>query len=225
MSASVPMSSSAVSQDFPYRAISRGAVVGVICLIVSSIGLIPTFAFALVLTIPGLICGLLGWRAIQRYPDEFSGKTIAMVGTLGCAGLLLGGVAEHTYIYLTEVPEGYERIAFYELQTPENTEDRPAPLAFEIDGKPVFLKGYIHPSSGAGLLRQFILVPDLGTCCFGGQPRSSDMIEVTLPPGNTVTASFAKRKLAGTFKLNRLPKKKADFDNTIFYKLNVDQYK
>ena len=84
----------------------------------------------------------------------------------------------HTYIYLTEVPEGYTRVHFYELQQEAGGPDQPTEKAFEIDGQPIFLKGYIHPSSGSGLLKRFILVPDLGTCCFGGQPKSSDMIEV-----------------------------------------------
>ncbi|MEM8910870.1 MAG: DUF3299 domain-containing protein [Planctomycetota bacterium] len=224
MSAELQMSSSDVSQDFPYKAISRGAVTSVICAVFSFVGLIPTFAFALVLTIPGIICGMIGMSSIRRFPDEFSGKAMAIAGTLVCLALLIGGVSIHTYIYLTEVPEGYQRIAFYELQTPENAPDQPTPVAMDIDGDAVFLKGYIHPSSGSGLLRQFILVPDLGTCCFGGQPRSSDMIEVTLPPGNAVKAGLTKRKLAGTFRLNRRPQKKSEFDNVLFYKMIVDQY-
>ncbi|MEO9591028.1 MAG: hypothetical protein ABJG45_05565, partial [Rhodopirellula bahusiensis] len=76
-----------------------------------------------------------------------------------------------------------------------------------------------------GMLRQFVLVPDLGTCCFGGDPRSSDMIEVTLPPGEAVRAGLTKRKLAGTFKVNRVPQSKDDFENAMFYKMRVDQYK
>ena len=90
-------------------------------------------------------------------------------------------------------------------------------------GSPSFLKGYIHPSSGSGLLKQFILVPDLGTCCFGGQPKSSDMIEVTLGGGQTTKAGLTKKKLAGTFVLNQAPQKLSDFDNRVFYRMKVDQ--
>lgn len=225
MSADIQMSSTDIAQDFPYKAVSRGAVISAILFVVALLGLIPTFAFALVLAIPGIICGLVGWRAIVTYPDEFSGRTLALVGVAACSVLLVAGTAMHTYVYLTEVPEGYERVAFYKLQTDENQDDLPTELAMQIDGKSVFLKGYIHPSSGSGMLRQFVLVPDLGTCCFGGQPRSTDMIEVTLPPGDAVKASMAKRKLAGTFRLNRMPAKKTDFDNAMFYKMNVDEFK
>jgi len=211
--------------DFPYKAVSRGAIASVLMFLLALPGLIPTFSFALALTIPGFICGLVGWRAIRRYPAEYSGRLLAAFGTMGCAALFAVGIVTHVTIYLTEVPDGYSRVAFYDLQAEEEAPDVPTEKALEIDGDPIFLKGYIHPSSGSGLLRQFILVPDLGTCCFGGQPRSSDMIEVTLPPGESVKTGLTKRKLAGTFRVNRIPLKKSDFDNGLFYRLKVDQYK
>ena len=137
--------------------------------------------------------------------------------------LVVGAVAKHSYTYATEVPEGYNRVAFYELQQLDPLPDIPTPRAAEIDGQAIFVKGYIHPSSGSGLLRRFILVPDLGTCCFGGQPRSTDMIEVILTNGQTVRADLARRKLAGKFALNPYVPKDADFDNKIFYQMRADQ--
>ena len=137
--------------------------------------------------------------------------------------LLVGGSALHIYTYYTEVPEGYTRVQFYQLQTPEFAADEPAAKAYAIDGEDVFLKGYIHPSSGSGMLRQFILVPDLGTCCFGGQPRSSDMIEVTLTDGKTVRAGLTRKRLAGMFQLNQRPLQITDFDNNVFYRMKVDE--
>ena len=225
MSAELQLSADSSAVDFPYRAISRGAIASVVFFVMALPGIMPTFAPMLALGIPGIIFAVFGLRGIRRYPDEFSGKGLAMFGLVACATLFVGGVAQHTYIYFTEVPDGYERVAFYKLQADENADDEPTPDALAIDGKPVFIKGYIHPSSGSGMLRQFILVPDLGTCCFGGQPRSSDMIEVALPAGNSVRAGMTKRKLAGTFKVNRIPQKKTDFDNVMFYKMKVDQYK
>ncbi len=111
------------------------------------------------------------------------------------------------------------------LQQPDNGPIGPTEKAVAISGEPVFLKGYIHPSSGSGLLKNFILVPDLGTCCFGGQPKSSDMIEVNLIGGQTTKAGFRKKKLAGTFKVNQAPQKVTDFDNNVFYRMKVDQIK
>jgi hypothetical protein len=105
---------------------------------------------------------------------------------------------------------------------PEKFDDAPTADAVAIDGKDVFLKGYIHPTSGSGQLNHFILVPDLGTCCFGGEPRSTSMIEVMLPPGETVRASKLKFKLAGKFVVNKYLQNSPGFDNPMFYRLQAD---
>ncbi len=212
------MSNTADVADFPYRALSRGAIVSVILMVVGLIGLIPTFEMLLVFTIPGALCGLMAIRSIRRYPDEFSGLGLAKFALLTNLVLLVGGVSMHTYVYLTEVPPGHVRVPFSQLIF-EAEPDRPTEAALELDGKDVFIKGYIHPSSGGGMLRQFVLVGDLGTCCFGGQPKSSEMIEVTLTGGETVKGGMTRRKLAGKFILNRIPQNRTDFDNAVFYRI------
>lgn len=209
--------------DYPYRAISGAAVVSVILFFPAMLGLVQAFWPLLVFALIGIVVGAIGLRTIANYPNEFSGRMVAMTGIVANALLFVGGVAEHSYIYATEVPEGYDRVSFFDLQQPEPLPDIPTAKAVEIDGKAVFLKGYIHPSSGSGMLRRFILVPDLGTCCFGGQPRSTDMIEVTLTGGQTVKAGLTKLKLAGKFMLNPHAQKAADFDNQIYYQMRVDQ--
>ncbi len=209
--------------NYPYREISRAAVISVILILPAMLGLIPAFSPMLVFAMLGVALGITGLRTIKRYPGEFSGRAVALCGLAANGLLLVGGVSEHSYIYATEVPEGYNRVAFYDLQQPEPLPDIPTSRAVEIDGEKIFLKGYIHPSSGSGLLRRFILVPDLGTCCFGGQPRSTDMIEVTLTSGQTVKAGLSKLKLAGKFMLNPNATKAADFDNQIFYQMRVDE--
>ncbi len=222
MSAELQMTSSIDGGDFPYRALSRAAIASASFFVFALVGLIPTFWPMLILTLVGLIAGLVAYGAISRYPDEFSGKSLAQFGIVANGLLLVLGTSLHIYTYMTEVPDGYTRIPFYELQQPGVGPDIPTKLAMDIDGEKVFIKGYIHPSSGSGALRQFILVPDLGTCCFGGQPKSSDMIEVTVTGGKSVKAGLTKRKLAGKFMLNRAPQKLTDFDNSLFYRLKAD---
>ncbi|TWU20467.1 hypothetical protein Pla52o_43450 [Novipirellula galeiformis] len=223
MSAELQMSSSSDAVDFPYRAVSRAAIASMIFFVLALPGLIPTFSPLLILTAVGVAAGIVGLRATKQFPDEFGGGALAKFGLIANAALLLCGVSLHVYIYLTEVPEGYTRVPFQELQQPQSVPDSPTRFAYDIDGEKVFIKGYIHPASGGGALRQFILVPDLGTCCFGGQPKSSDMIEVTVAHGKNVKAGLTKRKLAGKFQLNRAPQKLTDFDNNIFYRLKADQ--
>jgi len=209
--------------EFPYRAISRAAVTSIIMILPAVLGLVPAFSPMLFFAVVGMVAGTFAIRTISRYPDEYSGLTLAWFGLIVNAMLLVGGIAEHAYIYATEVPEGYDRVQFYELQQAEPLPDIPNATAVALDGKAIFLKGYIHPSSGSGMLRRFILVPDLGTCCFGGQPRSTDMIEVILTGGKTVRAGMTKLKLAGKFYLNPQSQKAADFDNQIFYQMRVEQ--
>jgi hypothetical protein len=49
------------------------------------------------------------------------------------------------------------------------------------------------------------------------------MIEITLGAGQTTKAGLTKKKLAGTFSLNRAPQQVTDFENNVFYRMKVDQ--
>ncbi|MEM6471320.1 MAG: hypothetical protein AAF802_17295 [Planctomycetota bacterium] len=212
------MSSSADEVDFPYRALSRSAVVSIVLFVIALIGLMDPFKPMLALAILGLFFALLSMRSIRRFPDEFSGMSLARASAIANILLFAGGAAFHTFVYLTEVPPGHVRVKFSALKSDEEV-DQPTLAAAELDGEDIFVKGYIHPSSGGGLLRQFILVGDLGTCCFGGQPRSSEMIAVTLSGGQTIEGGLTRRKLAGKFTLNKVPRMQTDFDNAVFYRL------
>jgi hypothetical protein len=224
MSAQLEMSPSVDQVEFPYRAMSSLAIASLVfAFLAGLLGLFvwPGLSFALI----GIATGAMAINKIRAYPNEFDGLQIAIAGVLLNVAILVGGAGMHAFIYLTEVPEGYSRVPFYALQQPDNGPPAPTDAAIALDGQSVFLKGYIHPSSGSGLLKHFILVPDLGTCCFGGQPKSSDMVEVTLTGGQTTKAGFRKKKLAGTFKVNQAPQQITDFDNRVFYRMQVDQIK
>lgn len=218
----VTLSAPSDSGGLPYRTLSRGAVASLVLVLLALPGLISTFELMLVFAAFGLVAALVARRTVRRYPNEYSGGLLASTGMLLNALVLFGGIGMHTYTYLTEVPEGFERVGFYELQTPEKQPlDAPTQRAVELDGSDIFLKGYIHPASGSGQLRRFVLVPDLGTCCFGGEPRSSSMIEVTLTDGQTVRATNLRVKLAGKFVVNKHLQQSRDFDNVVFYRLQA----
>lgn len=208
--------------DFPYRAPSRTAIASILFIPVALVGLMQVFMPMLAFAVVGLICGGLALRSIRRWPNEYSGRPLAVAGLALNGLLLVGGSTSHAYIYVTEVPEGYSRVSFYDLTQPDNQPDVPTDRALQLDGEDIFLKGYIHPTSGSGLLRRFILVPDMGTCCFGGQPKSTDMIEVTLTKGQTVRAGLRRMKLAGRFTVNPYNHRAADFDNPVYYQMRVE---
>ncbi len=164
----------------PYKSISKAAVVSLLFALFSLTGLL--FPVLLSATAFGILFGILALRSLRRYPDELTGRSAAYLGLFGSVLLLGGGSIMHTYIYMTEVPDGYQRISYAELQPGEGLTEYGGPvLPTYLDSKRVFVKGYIHPGvSDMGEIRKFVLVPDMGTCCFGGQPAMSDMIEVTI---------------------------------------------
>lgn len=224
----------------PYRAVSRSAVLSLVFAAVAlpiavltivamrfgygdavSLGfwsaLISVFAVAL---------GGAGLMTIRRYPSEYTGKNLARVGlALGIVQFALG-TGLSSYTYATEVPDGYTRVGFWELR-PDPEQPLPVPIshkAIQISGKPIFIKGYMHPGvASMGKVNHFILVPDMGTCCFGGQPKPYDMIEVRVPQEQRGIAYSTQRiKLAGTFLISPVPQKSLGLQD-VWYHLDVDQ--
>ncbi len=191
-----------IEQADGYRVVSKTAVLSLSFAVLSIAAFVsPGMAF---LPLAGVVFGVLSLRAFRQYPDELTGKIPAVLGTVTSGLLLVGSIGLHTYIFLTEVPEGFERQSFHELQPDKEHPEMPIPpKALELHGKRVFIKGYVHPGvAQMGPVDHFLLVPDMGTCCFGGQPKLTDMIEVKLTKGQTLAYSMRKRALAGTFQVD-----------------------
>jgi hypothetical protein len=220
------------SETISYRTFSRSAL---LALILSVVSLLAFFvSWLLVLPIVSLVLGLTALSTIRRYPEEYTGAGAAMTAIGLSTGAFLLAATLHAVEYATEVPEGYARISFSELQ-PNMKE--PASLirnldailpkrAGELNGQPVFIKGYMHPGVATnGKVDHFILVPDLGTCCFGGQPKATDMIEVKIKPeASRVKYSTRTIKLAGKFVL---ADRSSDFGDlhSVVYHLEADMAK
>jgi hypothetical protein len=185
--------------DRPYRALSITAVCS------AMLGLLSVLAWAapVLISVPVLsvVLGAVALRSIAKYPDEISGKGTAWFGIVLSLLLGVGGAAWHSYVYFTEVPEGFARVPFRMLQSASQNGPPPAE-ALELNNKQIFVKGYMHPDAGMAPVRQFVLVPDMGTCCFGGQPELTDMIQVTLPEGETVSYSTRRLRLAGVLEVD-----------------------
>lgn len=185
-----------------YKVVSKPAVVALMLGLASFVALM--LPVMVVLPLFGLISGVVALRSIRLYPDELTGKMPAIIGATLSALLLVSSSTLHAMVYLTEVPEGFERRSFDELQPDKKRPDLPIPpTAKDLQGKRVFIKGYVHPGvQGMGPVDKFVLVPDMGTCCFGGQPKLTDMIEVKLVNGASISYSMRKRALAGTFEID-----------------------
>lgn len=211
-----------IGDDYSYRSVSRAAVLG---LVFAALGLLSWyFPLLLVLSAVGLVCALVAFRNLKRFPLELSGRGVAWIGIGLSLFALIVNPIRHTYVYYTELPDGYERISFAELKSPVGGVDFPPVSALQLDGKKVFLKGYIHPTSlASNAAKTFILVPDWATCCFGKQPPLTHMIEVRLIGDKFAQKSMRKHSLAGTLQV-RPYLKPIDGLQGVFYELEAEHF-
>ena len=216
----------AIAADYhQYRALSFGAVLtlGIAVLSIPTIFLAHRNPFLLLLPLIGVIVGAWTMLRLRGRQDEYTGFGYARSG-LAISVLSFGiGTFTAVYIYATEVPEGYERISFSDLQPLPTRQDVPySPHAEELSDKKVFVKGYVYPDGQMDDIKQFVLVPDMGTCCFGGQPKLTDMIQVTLQDPLRTKYSYTRRSFGGTF---RLAASSADKVGTVIYHLDANYAK
>jgi hypothetical protein len=199
-----------------YRTVSRSAIASIVIFVLGLAGLLTSVL--LILPIAGALLAFSGWRTIQRYPAEFTGSRLAMSGLVLNTLLFLGGFTMHTVEYVTEVPEGFERVAFSDLQPESLRLANTIPArAKELHGKKIFIKGYVHPGvDGLGRVKEFVLVPDMGTCCFGGQPKLTDMILVHTDEENKVSYRRRMIKLAGSFGIGDHFEKAYGVENVLY---------
>ena len=184
-----------------FKAVSKAAVACLVFAILSAAAFMSQLF--VILPIIGVGCGVAALAGIKRYPDELVGKTPARIGVTVCAVMLIGSVAMHSYIYATEVPPDHRRISFGDLRNNKKTNLPYSEKAQELDGQKVFIKGYVRPPSGKKRrLKNFIMVGDFGDCCFGGNPKITEVIAVKISSDDTVDYSYGLRRIGGTFRLN-----------------------
>ncbi len=186
-------------EDEPYRAVSSAAVVS----LVFGIASILAFLDWMLLFFPlvGLVAGLMAGRKVRQYPEQFSGGGLARTGVLLSLAALVAAPVWLWYSMISEAPEGYLRISYAELQPDRGAPPTDIPRsATELDGKRVFIKGFMYPGPERSGIRRFILCRDNGTCCFGGvTPKPSDMVDVRL--AGELKAEYATRvtRVGGIF--------------------------
>ena len=189
-------------EEFEYRPVPPLAPITMFLGVCGIAGLagIPALAISFVGVITGLLCL---WQ-IARSEGALGGKLVAQLGLALSFLFLASGTALHAYTYITELPEGHERVSFNWLSkqpqkmTREGIELTPEVAA--LDGKPIFIKGYMYPTRQQTGMTEFVLVKDTGQCCFGGNPKLTDMIVVKFHDGMTVNHKEQTLvSVAGTF--------------------------
>ena len=209
--------------EFAYRSVSKAAVASIVFAV---LGALTAFLAQVFVLLPALGAGfgMVALSSFRRFPDELIGKLAAKIGLIVSLVCLVGSLSYHSYVYATEVPEGYQRISYSELRPNSRT---PLPFseeAIQFDGKKVFLKGYVRPGAKKRKLKEFILVGDFGDCCFGGSPKITDVVAISIvDEDTTVDYGYSLRRIGGTFRLNQRTRRTADKDvPQVFYEIEAD---
>jgi hypothetical protein len=162
----------------------------------------------------GFWLSLRALKSIRRY--DMMGRPAAMIGGTLSTLALFCGAGYYSYYLKTEVPPEYLRVDYEVLQngSPEGV----AKPVQELNGKKVYIKGYMYPTNQNTDIKRFVLCRDNGTCCFGGKPKLTDMVEVKLKDPLTSTLTSSLRGVGGTF---RVANEKAPGElGTIIYHLD-----
>jgi hypothetical protein len=149
---------------------------------------------------------------------ELTGKRLALVGSFLCAGVFVSSILLHVTSFAASVPEGYERISFEQLRSDLKGDlERVPESALQLNGKKVYIHGYLHPSVDSGEpVQRFVIVGEFSICCFGGQPKMTDMIMVHTTPDARVSYGTRMVKLAGKFDIGDQPEEFAGVKDVVY---------
>lgn len=176
-------------QEFVYRPIPALVPVSMAFVFISLIA--AMWDVLLVIPLVGVLVAAFAWRQVRRSQGTLSGGWLAATSLMLQLAMLTGFGALHVYCYATEVPEGFERIRFKTDISKKGftTVDGQVgihPDVQKLTDKKVMIKGYMYPTKQMTNIKSFVLCVDNGDCCFGGQPKPSDMILVKMQDDKTV---------------------------------------
>jgi hypothetical protein len=184
-----------------YRALSGVAVAAAVLAALSPLAFVDWW-LAVVPTL-AIVLGAAALGDFRRRPHELTGRPLALGAMLAAAACLVGGLARLATVYAAELPPGFERLSYALLQPAEGDPPGTVPeSAHALDGRDVLLKGYMFPGGDRqrGIV-QFILVRDQGDCCFGGNPKITDRVNVILADPRGIDFTPRLVKIAGRFRV------------------------
>jgi len=181
-----------------YRALAGVAIAAAALAVLSPLAFIDWWLA--VVPILGMVLGSVALRDIARRPTALTGRPLAIVAMLVSAAMLAGGLCRLALVYAAELPTGFERLSYAELQPlPGDPADAVPETALAANGRDVLLKGYMYPGKQTQGIRQFLLVRDQGDCCFGGNPKITDRVLVQLADTGGIDFTPRLVKIAGRF--------------------------
>jgi hypothetical protein len=187
-------------QPEQYRALSSAAIAALVFGLLSLTALFDYWL--LVVPLVGIAWGLIALRQVRARAAELTGAGLATCGLALSSLLLIAGPAWVYYSDASQVPPGHLWIDYEALQpNPKVIGEIVPQSARDLEGKKVFIKGYVFAGSQSEGIKKFVLVRDAGTCCFGTTPKITDRIVVDLAtPGGMVYTKQVVR-VAGQFRV------------------------
>ena len=193
-----------------YRALHTGAIIGLalgiasVFMVVAAANSLDGCLFVAPIPVLGVFVSLRSLARIRREPESYTGQPLAMIGLILSLFFLIAGLGYGGYVYATEVPDGYERISFNGMK-PDELQERSGtivpPAIAALEGKKVFIKGYIRPDSVTVTrgIDRFLLVRDNNQCCFGDLSKIKyyDQIDVDMVGSNRVDYSQGVFRIGG----------------------------
>lgn len=195
--------------EFDYRPVPMSAVIGFVLALLSISALFSWLTIPL--AVAATVISLVAVIRIARSEGEFAGMWLASGGLVLSLAMGVGGVLLTIHRYQTEIPPGYERISFaHDISArgigrqSEGGRDYLVipPEVRALEGKNIYLKGFMYPTGRPYALTQFLLCKDNAQCCFGGQPALQDMIGVVMTRNQTTDHNPALMGVAGKLKIN-----------------------
>ena len=186
-------------QDAPvlYQAINPLSVGSVI------LGLLSATAFFhwgfLFLPLIGVLLGAAGLVNLVREEGSRVGIYLSCTGI--CLSLLLGGglYSYSVYRYYHMVPPGYILIGYDELESDDPNMPFPE-RSKALEGKRVFIRGYMYSSRQQTGLRTFIMSRDNGVCQYcTPDPKTTDQVFIELADDRTAAYTTRLIGVGGIF--------------------------
>lgn len=161
------IASDADSRPARYRALHWAAVASLVFGGLSVVTLLGSWWWLLVPAV-AVIFAWLALRQIAKTPEEYTGDKLAWIGVWLAAGFAMAGTVYLTLVKGGGVPHGYRRIDYAELEIDprEPTEIVPPRVKEELDGKKIFIEGYMVPGQQQMGLTRFILCRTSDQCRF-----------------------------------------------------------
>jgi hypothetical protein len=186
-----------------YRELNPLAVISTV---VGALSIVTVLHWALaVVPLGGIIVGWAALRQIRKAPDEWTGLRLAQTGLALSAAMWIFGYASLFFAKTGEVPPGYQRVSYDDLQPDPTRPTEPIPQkALDMQDRKVFVQGYMQSRRQLSGIKEFILCPASGDCPFCiPNPKRTEMIRVILQ--GDLEAVYTNRILsvAGRFRVDQ----------------------